>query len=80
MAAPVVWVVIEYHCYLRPEGQKSIWISGRTLSDSKTIEEDVAVKLIGPIPGEEGKRVVKVLREQLGVAGVTVIESATADD
>jgi hypothetical protein len=40
----------------------------------------VAVKLVGPVPGDEGERVVAVLRGQLGAAGVTVIESASADD
>ena len=81
MARPVpFWVVVELHCYLRPAGQVSIWVSGRPLSDDKELEEDVAVKLVGPVPGAEGERVVGVLREQLGAAGVTVIESAAADD
>jgi hypothetical protein len=76
----LVWVVVEVHCYLKPAGQVSIWISGRPLSVDKTLEEDAAAKLVGPIPGDEGERIVAVLREQLGVAGVTVIESAAADD
>lgn len=76
----LVWLVVEVHCYLRPAGQVSIWISGRPLSDDKAIEEDVAIMLIGPVSGAEGERVLGVLREQLGAAGVTVIESATADD
>jgi hypothetical protein len=81
VARPVLfWVIVEIHCYLRPDGQVSIWVSGRPPSDDKELEEDVAVKLVGPIPGEEGERVVAVLREQLGATGVTVIESAAADD
>lgn len=80
MARPQVWLVIEVHCYLKPVGQISIWISGRPLSDDKTLEEDVAVKLVGPVSGAEGERVVGVLREQLEAAGVTVIETAAADD
>jgi len=77
---PQVWLVIEFHCYLRPSGQVSVWVSGRPLSDDKTIEDDVAVKLIGPVPGAEGERVVGVLKSQLEAAGVTVIQTATADD
>ena len=80
MARPLVWLVVEVHCSLRPVGQVSIWISGRPLSDSKTLEEDVAVKLIGPVPGAQGERIVGVLQEQLGTAGVTVIQTAAADD
>jgi hypothetical protein len=76
----LVWLVLEVHCYLRPSGQVSIWISGRPLSDDKVIDEDVAAKLVGPVSGAEGERVIGILREQLGAAGVTVIESATADD
>jgi hypothetical protein len=75
-----VWLVVQVHCYLRPAGQLSIWISGRPLSDNKTLEEDVAVKLIGPVPGAEGERVIAVLREQLAAAGITVIQTAAADD
>jgi hypothetical protein len=77
---PQVWLVIEFHCYLRPSGLVSVWVSGRPLSDDKTIEDDVAVKLIGPVPGAEGERVVGVLKSQLEAAGVTVIQTATADD
>lgn len=80
MARPLVWLVVEVHCYLKPVGQVSIWISGRPLSDDKALEEDVAVKLIGPVLGAEGERVVGVLQEQLGAAGVTVIQTAAADD
>ena len=81
MARPVLfWVIVEVHCYLRPAGQVSIWVSGRPLSDEKRLEEDVAVRLIGPVPGEEGERVAAALKEQLGFAGVTVVESAAADD
>lgn|GEM_PF-5398998 len=81
MARPVLfWVVIEFHCHLKPDGQVSVWVSGQPLSDDKALDEDVAVKLVGPVPGEVGERVVGVLREQLAVAGVTVIRSVTADD
>ncbi len=81
MARPVLfWVIVEVHCYLKPAGQVSVWVSGRPLSDDKGLEEDVAVKLVGPVPGAEGERVAAVLREQLEAAGVTVIESAAADD
>ncbi len=45
MARPLVWLVVEVHCYLKPVGLRvSIWISGRPLSDDKAAEEDVAVK------------------------------------
>lgn len=80
VARPLVWLVVEIHCYLRPAGQVSIWISGRPLSDDKTLEEDVAVKLIGPVSGAAGERIVGVLQEQLGAAGVAVIQTAAADD
>lgn len=81
MERPVLfWVVLEFHCYLRPANQVSVWVSGRPLSDDKTLDEDVAVKLVGPVTAEEGERVASVLREQLGAAGVTVVQSASADD
>lgn len=81
MARPVLfWVVMEVHCYLKPAGQVSIWVNGQPLSDDKALDEDVAVKLVGPVPGAVGERAVAVLREQLGAAGVTVIHSVTADD
>jgi hypothetical protein len=80
MTRPTVWLVVEYHCYLEPAGQVSVWVSGRPLSDDKTLEEDVAVKLVGPVPGAEGERVAAVLQEQLEAAGVTVIRTAAADD
>jgi hypothetical protein len=73
-------VVLEYHCHLKPEDQVSVWLSGRPLSDDKMLEADVAVRLVGPVPGAEGERVVAVLQEQLGAAGVTVIRTAAADD
>jgi hypothetical protein len=73
-------VVLEYHCYLKPEGQVSVWLSGRPLDNDKALEDDVAVRLVGPAPGAEGERVMAVLEEQLGAAGVTVIRSAAADD
>jgi hypothetical protein len=77
---PVVWLIVEVHCYLRPPGQVSIWVSGRPLSDDKSLEDDVAVKLLGPVPGAEGERVVGVLQNQLSAAGITVIQTAAADD
>jgi len=80
VSRPQVWVVLEYHCYQKPEGQVSVWLGGRPLADDKTLEDDVAVRLVGPVPGAEGERVVAVLEEQLGIAGVTVIRSAAADD
>jgi hypothetical protein len=80
VSRPLVWVVLEVHCYLEPEGQVSVWLSGRPLADNKMLEDDVAVRLIGPVPGAEGERVVAVLQEQLGAAGVTVIRSSAADD
>lgn len=80
MNRPLVWVIVEVHCYLKPVGQVSIWISGRRLSDNKTLNEDVAVRLVGPVPGAEGERIVGVLQEQLQVAGITVIQTAAADD
>jgi hypothetical protein len=76
----MLWLIVEVHCYLKPVGQVSIWISGQPLSDDKSLKEDVATKLIGPVTGAEGERIVGVLREQLGAAGVTVIQSAAADD
>lgn len=80
MRLPTVWIVLEIHSYPPTEGQVSVWISGRPLSDNKLIEEDIAVKLVGPVLHAEGERVIQVLREQLEVAGVTLVESATADD
>jgi hypothetical protein len=76
----LVWLVVEVHCYLKPAGQVSIWISGLPLSGNKTLKEDVAVKLVGPVSGDEGERIAEVLQKQLGIAGVTVIEKVTADD
>jgi hypothetical protein len=76
----IVWIVVEVHCYLRPAGQVSIWISGRRLSDDKTLEQDVGIKLVGPVSGADGERIVAILKEQLDLAGVTVVESAAADD
>jgi hypothetical protein len=76
----LLWVVIEVHCYLKPAGQVSVWISGRPLSDDKSLAEDVAVRLVGPVSGAEGERVAAILEEQLTAAGVTVIRSAAADD
>ncbi|QJW93788.1 hypothetical protein [Frigoriglobus tundricola] len=81
MARPVVvWVIVEFRCDLRPAGQISVWISGLKPSGDKVLGEDGAVQLVGPVPGDEGERVVRILREQLGAAGVTVIEQAAADD
>jgi hypothetical protein len=81
MTRPIlVWVILEIHCYLLPAGQLSVWISGRKPPNDKTLEEDVAVRLVGPVPGDEGERIVRALHEQLGVAGITVIEKAAADD
>ncbi len=81
MPQPVVWVVVEFHCYLQPAGQVSIWMSGRPLDDDDDSElEDVAVKLVGPVPQIEGNRIVRVLQEQLGAAGVTVLRSGASDD
>jgi uncharacterized secreted protein with C-terminal beta-propeller domain len=76
----LIWVIVEVHCYLEPAGQLSVWISGRKPSNDLTIEEDVAVKLVGPVSGEEGERVVRVLKEQLEYAGIKVIEKVAADD
>lgn len=80
MRSPIVWIVIEIHSYPPTEGLVSVWISGRPLSKDKIIEEDVAIKLMGPVLHAEGERVIQVLRHQLEVAGVVVVESATADD
>lgn len=80
MQQPVVWVVVEFHYYLQPAGQVSIWMSGRPLDDDKDLEDDVAVKLVGPVTQIEGNRIVRVLQEQLGAAGVTVLRSGASDD
>ena len=76
----LVWVIVEIHCHLEPVGQLSIWISGRKPSNALALKDDVAVKLLGPVSGEEGERVVRVLKEQLGISGVTVVEKVAADD
>lgn len=55
MVSPVVWLVVEVHCSLKPVGQVSIWISGRPLSADKSLAEDVTVKLLGPVAGAEGE-------------------------
>jgi hypothetical protein len=77
---PLVWLIVEVHCYLKPVGQLSIWISGRPLSDNKALSEDVADRLVGPVSGAEGERIVSVLKKQLEIAGITIIQTAAADD
>ena len=79
MARPVVWLAVEVHCYVEPVGQVSIWISGCPLSDDKSAEEDVAVRLVGPVSTAERDRNRRRRPEQLEAAGVTVIQSAAAD-
>jgi len=76
----LVWLVTEIHCHKPSEGWVSIWVSGRPLSDDKTLDEDVAERLIGPVDPAEGERLVSVLRRQLEAAGITVVSSFAADD
>ena len=77
---PRFWLVTEYNCHLSEQDQVTIWISGRPLSPDKELAEDVAQPLIGPIPAEEGRRIVTVLQAELEAAGVEVIEESAADD
>ena len=87
-----IWLVVEFHCFQpRPSvlqrvlGKKditfvSVWISGRPLSPDKELTADVAQKLVGPIPFAMAQDLIKLLREQLGLIGVEIIEDSTADD
>jgi hypothetical protein len=80
MESPQVWLVVEYHCDLPEPDQVSIWISGRPLSDDRELADDVAEKLMGPVPLAESERLVGVLRDQLQAAGITVFVDWAADD
>jgi hypothetical protein len=77
---PQVWLIVEIHCSPPIQNLQSVWISGRPLSDDLNLEEDVAVKIIGPTSTTEADRVVQVLLEQLELAGVEVHVSSAADD
>ena len=77
---PRVWLVAEYNCHLPEQDRVTIWISGRPLAPDKELSEDVAQPLIGPIPAEEGRRLLGVLRTELQAAGVEVINESAADD
>ena len=79
-ARPQVWLIVEIHCYPPIEDLESVWISGRPLSDDLNLEDDVAVKVIGPTSTTEADRVLRVLLEQLQLAGVEVHVSTAADD
>jgi len=75
-----VWLIVEIHCYPPIRNQESVWICGRPLTDDLGLEDDVAVKVIGPTSTTEADRVLRVLREQLELAGVQVHVSSAADD
>jgi len=75
-----VWLIVEIHCHPPTRNQESVWISGRPLSDDLNLEDDVAVKVIGPTSNTEADRVLRVLLEQLQLAGVEVHVSSAADD
>jgi hypothetical protein len=77
---PRVWLVTEYNCYLPDPDRATVWISGRPLSPDKDLPDDVARPLVGPVPSAEARQVVEVLRAELQVAGIEVIEEAAADD
>lgn len=77
---PRIWLVTEFHCHFPQPNLVSLWISGRPLSPDRLLEEDVARKLIGPVPDEEAKRIVAVLRAELQAAGIDVHEEFSVDD
>jgi len=81
---PRVWLVIEIHCDTSPSAGSaetaSVWVSGRPLSPDKELADDVARKLIGPLPYSEAKQTAQVLRHELEEAGVEVILDWAADD
>jgi hypothetical protein len=77
---PTVWLVLEFNCYEPSPDRASVWISGRPLSPDKALEEDVARKLVGPVPTAEAERIIQALRSELEFAGVEVILESAADD